>query len=588
VNSVNKVAELLTQNLDIWTSAIERRSTAGRGRSKKFSLYGIEKLRSLILDLAICGKLASQSRTDEPVSELLKRIGNEKTRLLNLGTAKKQKVIAPNSSPPFRIPDNWKWSQIAEIGLLNPRNEVSEDVDASFVPMPMIAAEYGTLNEHEVRPWKEIKSGYTHFFEGDVGLAKITPCFENGKSTAFRNLTGGFGSGTTELHIVRPLFVEAIYILIFLKSRFFIESGIPKMTGTAGQKRVPLDYFAYSPFPLPPLAEQHRIVAKVDELMALCDRLEAGAYDAIAAHQLLVKELLSTLTESKNAADFAESWKRIETHFDTLFTTEESINHLKQTILQLAVMGKLVPQDANEEPTSELLRQVRSENQQLILAKNIRVTKPALPVEALEYQHNIPPSWQHVYLQDIAYQITDGTHLTPKYTESGKPFLSAQNIKPFQFKPDVHRYVSEHDYENYRANRKPELGDILLTRVGAGIGEAAVLNTEFEFAFYVSLCLIKIPTNSISNEYLTVWLNSPEGRHSSYSRTYGQGASQGNLNLSMIRTFKIPLPPIAEQRRIVAKVHELVSLCNLLLVQSCKAQDQQLQFADAVASRAVA
>jgi type I restriction enzyme S subunit len=142
------------------------------------------------------------------------------------------------------------------------------------VPMPLIAAEYGVGNNHEIRPWGEIKKGYTHFAEGDVGLAKITPCFENGKSTVFRKLTGGIGSGTTELHVVRPLFVNPDYVLIFFKCPHFIETGIPKMTGTAGQKRVPFEYFAYSPFPLPPLAEQHRIVAKVDELMALCDRLE--------------------------------------------------------------------------------------------------------------------------------------------------------------------------------------------------------------------------------------------------------------------------------------------------------------------------
>ena len=127
-----------------------------------------------------------------------------------------------------------------------------------------------------MRPWGEIKKGYTHFAEGDVGLAKITPCFENGKSAVFRNLTGGIGAGTTELHIVRPLSAHPDYILLFLKSPHFIQTGIPKMTGTAGQKRVPTEYFAYSPFPLPPLAEQHRIVAKVDELMVLCDRLEAS------------------------------------------------------------------------------------------------------------------------------------------------------------------------------------------------------------------------------------------------------------------------------------------------------------------------
>ena len=163
---------------------------------------------------------------------------------------------------PFPLPPNWRWSQIAEIGVLSPRNDAEDQARSSFVPMSMIASGYGAAHKHEVRPWGEIRSGYTHFAEGDVGLAKITPCFENSKSTVFRNLTGGFGSGTTELHTVRPLFVDPDYILLFLKCPHFIEAGIPIMTGTAGQKRVPIEYFAKSPFALPPLAEQHRIVAR--------------------------------------------------------------------------------------------------------------------------------------------------------------------------------------------------------------------------------------------------------------------------------------------------------------------------------------
>ncbi|HXO37613.1 MAG TPA: restriction endonuclease subunit S, partial [Candidatus Acidoferrum sp.] len=177
---------------------------------------------------------------------------------------------------PFDIPANWRWSQLAEIGFINPRNIAGDAIQSSFVPMPLISSEYGVANTHEVKPWGEIKSGFRHFAEGDVGLAKITPCFENGKSTIFRGLTGGIGAGTTELHVVRPVIASADYVLIFLKCPHFVESGISKMTGTAGQKRVPTEYFAYSPFPLPPLAEQHRIVAKVDELMALCDRLDTA------------------------------------------------------------------------------------------------------------------------------------------------------------------------------------------------------------------------------------------------------------------------------------------------------------------------
>ena len=253
----------------------------------------IGRLRCFILDLAVRGKLVPQDANDEPASELLKRIAKEKARLVQAGKIRTLKPIPDLSETPFPIRSNWRWSQLAEIGMLSPRNEAPDILKASFVPMPLIAAEYGVANEHEARPWGEIKKGYTHFAEGDVGLAKITPCFENGKSAVFRNLTGGIGAGTTELHIVRPLFVNQDYILLFLKSPYFIETGIPKMTGTAGQKRVPTEYFAHSPFPLPPLAEQHRIVAKVDALMALCDRLEASLDQTAATRRRLLDALLA-------------------------------------------------------------------------------------------------------------------------------------------------------------------------------------------------------------------------------------------------------------------------------------------------------
>lgn len=177
----------------------------------------IKHLRQTILDLTVRGKLMEQNPEDEPAAELLKRVALEKTRLRKAGKITKSRAIAPidPNDLPFRLPVGWQWTQIAHLGVSNPRNTAPDDHDASFVPMRAIAAEYGVSNEHEPRLWGEIKKGYTHFAEGDVGLAKITPCFENGKSTVFRNLTGGIGSGTTELHIVRPLFVLADYIVLF-------------------------------------------------------------------------------------------------------------------------------------------------------------------------------------------------------------------------------------------------------------------------------------------------------------------------------------------------------------------------------------
>jgi type I restriction enzyme S subunit len=317
------------------------------------------------------------------------------------------------------------------------------------------------------------------------------------------------------------------------------------------------------PFPLPPLAEQHRIVAKVDELMSLCDRLEAARARREGVRDRLVAASLSRLN-APNPETFPADARFALDALPALTARPDQIRQLRQTILNLAVRGKLVPQNPNDEPASELLKRIGAENKKLIAAKGIRSQKPALPAKNFEADSEIPPTWRHVYLQDIAYQITDGTHLTPKYTGAGKPFLSAQNVKPFKFMPDKHRFVSETDFNNYRANRRPERGDILMTRVGAGIGEAAVLDSDFEFAFYVSLCLIKIPHRSVSVDYLVLWLNSPEGRESSTVRTYGKGASQGNLNLGLVRTFKIPLPPLPEQHRIVAQVDALMTLCDRL------------------------
>jgi type I restriction enzyme, S subunit len=547
----------------------------------------IARLRRFILDLAVRGKLVAQDAKDEPAAELLKRIAMEKARLVKAGEIRTPKVISALSEKPFPIPVNWRWSQLAEIGVLSPRNEAPDSLEASFVPMPLIAAEYGIANEHEVRAWGEIKKGYTHFAEGDVGLAKITPCFENGKSAVFRNLTGGIGSGTTELHIVRPLFVDQDYVLLFLKSPHFVENGIPKMTGTAGQKRVPIEYFAYSAFPLPPLAEQRRIVAKVDELMMLCDRLEAARGSREGVRDRLAAASLGRLNAPDPETFQADSCFALDA-LPALTARPDQIKPLRQTILNLAVRGKLVPQDPNDEPASELLKRIAAENKILMTTKGIRSQKPAFPAEDFEVNSEIPPTWCHVYLQDIAYQITDGTHLTPKYTEAGKPFLSAQNVKPFRFMPDRHRFVSEADFDKYRANRRPERGDILMTRVGAGIGEAAVLDSDFEFAFYVSLCLIKLPNRFVSVDYLVLWLNSPEGRESSTIRTYGKGASQGNLNLGLIRTFKIPLPPLAEQRRIVAKVDALMALCDRLEASLAAAVATRRRLLDALVAEALA
>ncbi|WP_347917476.1 restriction endonuclease subunit S [Paracoccus marcusii] len=265
----------------------------------------IKTLRQTILNLAVRGKLVEQDLTDEPAAELLKRIAREKDRLFKAGETGPLKVAPAleESDLPFVVPQGWAWTQLSSIGVVSPRVRADDTDVASFVSMSMIPAELRAPHTHEVRRWGEIKKGYTTFAEGDVGLAKITPCFENGKSTVFRGLAGGLGAGTTELHVVRPVLMSPDYILLFLKSPMFVEAGIPRMTGTAGQKRVPTEYFSASPFPLPPLAEQHRIVAKVDALMALCDKMEASLTTATTTRSRLLEATLhAALARSSQVA----------------------------------------------------------------------------------------------------------------------------------------------------------------------------------------------------------------------------------------------------------------------------------------------
>lgn len=260
--------------------------------------------------------------------------------------------------------------------------------------MTFIGTRFDDQHGQEPRLWGEVKQGFTHFAEGDIGVAKITPCFENSKACVFSNLMNGLGAGTTELHIVRPAngTLDPRYVLAYLKSPQFLLVGETKMTGTAGQKRLPKDFVEANPFPLPPLTEQRRIVAKVDELMALCDRLDAQQEDAESAHAQLVKALLDSLTQTSDATDFGDNWCRMAEHFHTLFTTEPSIDALKQTLLQLAVMGKLVPQNPSDEPASELIRKIECEKNRQIEAGKFKKTKQADSIDGTNKPLQLPTS----------------------------------------------------------------------------------------------------------------------------------------------------------------------------------------------------
>jgi type I restriction enzyme S subunit len=356
-----------------------------------------------------------------------------------------------------------------------------------------------------------------------------------------------------------------------------LDEMIAKAHGAVGLQHITKGKLELLVLPVPPLAEQRRIVAKVEELLALCDELEARQTAAHEHRTRLVRSSLDHLTTAKDEADFQKHSAFCLQHSELLF---DSVPALRQAILSLAGEGRLVPQKSTETANGLLLK-TQAQKKRLENEGVIKESKPLPPIEKEELEHMIPDSWVWARLGDICELITDGTHLTPKYAEKGRMFLSAQNVKPFRFIPDKHRFVSEADYQGYIKNRKPEFGDILLTRVGAGIGEAAVIDQRLDFAIYVSIALVRPAKGLIDPRYITLWLNSPHGTRKSRQFTYGVGMSQGNLNLGQIRKFVVPLPPLAEQQRIVTKVDELMRWCDALEARLAEAQTTATHLLDA-------
>lgn len=584
MNAVSPVETLVTDHLDLWTAALKRKSAAGRGSSSKVELYGIKKLRELILELAIRGLLVPQDPNDEPASELLKKIAAEKAKLLKEGRIKKGKPLPSIAGGSKQLPPGWSWTCMAALGEISPRNEAKDDVIASFVPMPLISTKFDGRHDHESTTWAEIKKGYTHFADGDVAIAKITPCFENSKAAIFSGLHNGIGAGTTELHVVRPIgeFVSRSYLLLYLKSPPFLRVGETKMTGSAGQKRVPTEFFSFNPLPLPPLAEQHRIVAKVDELMALCDQLEQETEASLGAHQTLVETLLSALTSAADHAQFASAWQRIAGHFDTLFTTEESIAQLKQTILQLAVMGKLVPQDPNDEPAGEQLKKIAAEKAKLVKEGKIRNAKQLLPIAEDEKPFELPSGWAFCRLQELVSTLGDGLHGTPIYDNAGEyHFINGNNLSngDIVIKPDTKR-VGQTEYEKHRK----ELNDrTVLVSINGTIGNVAFFKSE-QVVLGKSACYFNL-LSGIEKLFIKRFIESPF--FFDYAASQATGSTISNLGLKAMNAFPIPLPPTSEQVRIIAKIDELTALCDQLKFRLSDAQTTQLHLADALVERAI-
>lgn len=552
---------------------------------------GIKKLRELILELAVRGKLVPQDPNDEPASELLKRIAEEKVRLVAEGKIRKQKPLAEigEEEKPFELPEQWQWVRLGEIAEII-RGVTYNKSDASDAPLPEYAPLLRgnninrTLNfDRPVFVPQKLISEHQYIKAGDIVIAMSSGSADLvGKAAqATANFDGAFGafcgvvrSRTSDLfHFFGFFFQTPLY-----RSR---AAGHGKGIGINNLQKSALETLE---IPIPPLAEQHRIVAKVDKLMALCDRLEAQQTDADSAHAQLVQALLNSLTQASHADDFAQSWQRLAEHFHTLFTTESSIDALKQTLLQLAVMGKLVPQDPSDEPASEYVHRIQIEKQRVLAQSKARKQKVLDTASRQEPPFEAPTGWSWQVVDDLLH-VTGGVTLGRKLRDRklvSLPYLRVANVQRghLELAQIKEIEVPEDEVEKYLLQD----GDLLITEGGDWdkVGRTAVWRSELPDCLHqnhVFRARSVIP--DWEPRWAEMYLNSASAREY-FAGSSKQTTNLASINMTQLRACAFPVPPLPEQHRIVAKVDQLMTLCEQLKARISQAQQLHADLADAL------
>lgn len=490
-----------------------------------------QELKNSILQLAIQGKLVEQRPEEGTTEELFTQIQEEKKRLIAEKKIKKEKPLPEitEDEKPFDIPESWKWVRVQEITCLNPKNDLSDELEVSFIPMALVDDGYRNKHSFEIKKWGDIKKGFTHFADGDIGIAKITPCFQNRKSVVFRNLRNGYGAGTTELSIVRVVsdLLSRDFLLWFFKSAYFIENGVKSFTGTAGQQRIHKDYLSMCCVPLPPLAEQKRIVAKIEELLPYIDRYE-------------------------------QAWSKLE-QFNSRFPED-----MKKSLLQYAIQGKLVEQRPEEGTAEELFVQIQQEKQQLITEKKIKKEKPLPEITDDEKPFDIPESWKWVRFSDLMNAMSTGPFGSmlhkSDYVSKGIPLVNPANIVNGKIIPSEKMMVSADTAQRLESYRL-HAGMIVIGRRGE-MGRCAVVSEKENGWICGTGSFFLTPSPLLFVDYIQILFTTH------YAKAYLGGESVGttmsNLNHKILSKMPVPFPPLAEQKRIVEKLEQLLPLCARL------------------------
>ncbi|THG87125.1 restriction endonuclease subunit S [Pseudomonas sp. A-1] len=556
---------------------------------------GIKKLRELILELAVRGKLVPQDPSDEPASELLKRITEEKARLVAEGRIRKQKPLAEigEEEKSFELPAGWGWtrlgSQVVESGAgWSPSCEPRPREGSEWGVLKVSAVSWGVYQPEEnkalpasleARPEHEVA-------EGDFLVSRANTAELVARSVVVE---------TTPSHLMLSDKIVRLKLTSLCERRYVnLANSAPlaryyysQVAGgtSSSMKNVSREQILSLPIALPPLAEQQRIVAKVDELMALCDRLEARQADAASAHARLVQALLDSLTQASAADDFAASWQRLVEHFHSLFTSESSIDALKQTLLQLAVMGKLVPQDPNDEPAGESGVKFSTVNERLVEDGKIKVKKPLDAVEEVDKPFELPLGWVWQWLPDISF-FQEGPGIMAKdFRSSGVPLIRISGMHGPLVSLNGCNFLEEDMVESKWSHFRLELGDIVLSS-SASLGKVAkVGGAAVGSVAYTGLIRFKV-FDFIFDEYLIRFLGS--GEFARQIENNKRGAAISHFGPTHLRKMIVPVPPFMEQKRIVAKLDELFALCDQLKARLTAARQLHERLVGALVEQAVA
>ena len=520
----------------------------------------IARLRRFVLDLAVRGKLVPQDANDEPASELLKQIAAEKARLVKAGEARKSEIdpVAENEAP-FAVPVKWVWTRLGSIADWGSGSTPARG-NPDFYGGGITWLKSGELNDHRTLAGSEEtvtqlaidKGSFRINRPGDVLIAMYGATIGKAAILAENAVTNQAVCGCTPYAGVFNQFL----FLFLLSQRAQFHSA----SEGGAQPNISKVKIVSTPFPLPPLAEQHRIVAKVDELMDLCDRLEAARQTREATRDKLTAASLARL----NAPDpdtFQDDARFALDTLSALTARADQIKRLRQTILNLAVRGRLVPQDPTDEPASELVKRIAKE------LEGARSRRTSQDTSSEDFQkpsqaapHAIPDSWAWARLDRLANKITDGEHLSPNKTSEGMKLLTAVHVTAGGLSLDNPQFVSLEDGKQFRNRCDPTRGDILVCSRGT-IGRCAVVDTVEVFCLMGSVILLR-PPSEFSPRYLLAYLSTDAAQ--SLMKGMSGATAVKALYLKDIRNCPVPVPPLAEQRRIVAKVDELMALCDRL------------------------